>query len=176
MNCFNLRFILIAVHDLRDVCIRMESKHFRCVRVVEGVNVVHILNQFITLWYWVALVEKEILSKHLFPEPNLAECVQQTFVKVVCNTAAILDFTKHVPHTCPVNPLKTENTTVVMLKNLMFNVPVVHTGVFYFYSMSSLMFNVLHVVVHNNCHVLFTNDSSYHHQMQYRKQINQTVQ
>lgn len=54
----------------------------------------------------VSLVELERLLKHFLAEPYSGESVQQAFVKVVCDTAAILDFTKHVVHCDPGNTLE----------------------------------------------------------------------
>ena len=56
----------------------------------------------------VSLIELEGLLKHFLAEPNSGKSVQQAFVKVVCDTAAILDFTKHIVHCDPGNTLERE--------------------------------------------------------------------
>ena len=53
----------------------------------------------------VTLVEVEGWREHVLPEPDPAESVEQTLVKVVCHTATILDLAEHVPHTYPIYTL-----------------------------------------------------------------------
>lgn len=53
----------------------------------------------------VALVELEGFFKHLLTEPNTSVGVQQTFVKIVCDTTAILNFTQHIMNSHPRNTL-----------------------------------------------------------------------
>lgn len=49
----------------------------------------------------VTLVELERILKHFLAEPHSGESVEQTFVKVVSDTTAILNLTKHVVHCDP---------------------------------------------------------------------------
>lgn len=41
-------------------------------------------------------VELEAILEKRVAEPNSSECVQQSLVKVICHSAAILDFSNHV--------------------------------------------------------------------------------
>ena len=54
----------------------------------------------------VALVEDKARLEHVLAEPNATESVQQPFVIVVGHTASVLDLSKHVPHTNPVDALQ----------------------------------------------------------------------
>lgn len=58
------------------------------------------------VWNDIALVEIESWGKHILAKPNSAKRVQQTLVKVICDTASILDLAKHIAYTDPVNTLK----------------------------------------------------------------------
>lgn len=97
-------FTIQAWH-LRDISVGMQAKHFWSVGGGQIVNVLVVVGNLGTFGNDVALVEDKILQEHGFTKPHFAEAVQQTFVKIVCHTAAILDFTEHVAHTSPVYSL-----------------------------------------------------------------------
>ena len=84
----------------------MESKDLWCVGVGQTVDVIIELSNLGTGGDDVALVEVERRRKHVLPKPDAAECVQETLVKVVRHTPAILDLTKHVAHADPVHALQ----------------------------------------------------------------------
>ena len=84
----------------------MEPKDLRCVGGGKSVDVLVELVDLGALGDDVALVEVERRRKHVLPEPDAAECVQETLVKVVRHTPAILDLTKHVAHADPVHALQ----------------------------------------------------------------------
>ena len=84
----------------------MEPECFRCVGVGQRVDVFVKLGHFLTFGDDVALVEAERRLEHLLAEPDFAERVQQTFVEVVCDTAAILDLAEHVTDADPVHALE----------------------------------------------------------------------
>lgn len=58
----------------------------------------------------VALVEKEIRSKHIFTKPDFSECVQQTFVIVISHPATILNLPYHIANCSPRDTLQRIDT------------------------------------------------------------------
>ena len=68
-----------------------------------------------TFWNGVALVKFKNVTKHILVEPNTAEGVQQSFVKVICDTTPVLHLTKHVPHSCPRHTLELRKGTIAHL-------------------------------------------------------------
>ena len=105
-SMFDLTNLTVECYNLRDVSVGMKTKHFWRVCVVELVDELHVLGQFVTFGDSVALVEDKVGAEHRVTEPHLAERVEETFVEVVCHTAAILDFTKHVSNAHPCHTLK----------------------------------------------------------------------
>lgn len=47
-------------------------------------------------WNIVSLVKTEIWCKHIFTEPNLSKCVQQSLIVVISDSAPILNLADHV--------------------------------------------------------------------------------
>lgn len=47
-------------------------------------------------WNIISLVKAEIWSKHIFTEPNLGKCVQQSLIVVISDSASILNLAYHV--------------------------------------------------------------------------------
>lgn len=41
----------------------------------------------------VALIEAELVTESVLAEPHTSECIQETFVQVVCHPTTILDLT-----------------------------------------------------------------------------------
>lgn len=66
----------------------------------------------------VAFVEHKVGLEHVFSKPNTAESVQQALVIVVSDTASILDLTKHVPNTDPVDSLEEEQEITIKIQVL----------------------------------------------------------
>lgn len=100
---------------LRYVSISVQTKHLWSVSVGQSTDVLHVLRHLVTFRNHVTFVEVEVWREHVLPKPHLAEGEEQTFVKVVCNTAAILDFTQHVSHTCPADSLNREKYFTVKI-------------------------------------------------------------
>ena len=50
--------------NLRDIGVRMQSKHLRGVHKGESVNMIHVLRYRGTLWYGITLVEIKTLLEH----------------------------------------------------------------------------------------------------------------
>ena len=42
-------------------------------------------------------VEVEFIAESVWTEPDLSVCIQKSFIVVVRNTSAVVDFTNHVP-------------------------------------------------------------------------------
>ena len=104
---FNLSFHpnLPTQKNLRDVSIRVQPESFRRVSGGHVIDILVVLSHLHALGDDIALVEAECWGEHGLAEPHLAEGVEQTLVKVICHTAAILDFSQHVAHTRPVDSL-----------------------------------------------------------------------
>lgn len=69
-------------------------------------------------WDGVALVEAELVTKHVLTEPDASEGVEQTLVQVVRHTATVLNFAQHVAQTAPVHPALHVHLVQVVLDEL----------------------------------------------------------
>lgn len=61
-----------------------------------NLDILKIVIHCAALWNIVSLVKTEIWSKHIFTEPNLSKCVQQSLIIVVSDSASILNLSYHV--------------------------------------------------------------------------------
>lgn len=66
-----------------------------------NLNVLKIAIHCVAFWNVVSLIKGEIWPKHVFTEPNLSKCVQQPLIKVISDSASILDLSNHVADSGP---------------------------------------------------------------------------
>ena len=63
----------------RNICIRVEPKHFRCINRGKTINEIKVLLYVVTFWNDVAFVKVECWEKHVVTEPNLREKDEMRF-------------------------------------------------------------------------------------------------
>ena len=79
----------------------MQPKHFRDVLQRHVGYEVIVLLDVLALRQRVALVELEVGAGKVLREPDRCEGVQQSLVKVVCDSSAILNLSQHEANSLP---------------------------------------------------------------------------
>ena len=56
---------------LRYVCICVEAKHLRSIRVWQALNAFYVQINCLAFWDVVSLIEAEVICEHVLPKPHL---------------------------------------------------------------------------------------------------------
>lgn len=86
---------------IRNICIRMQAKHFGCVAGRQTVDVLGVCVQIARHRHTIAFVKLKTGAEQRFVEPNVGECDQQTFVEVIGDATAVHHLAQHVAHRLP---------------------------------------------------------------------------
>lgn len=74
--------------------------------MLTNLDIMKIVIHCAAFWNIVSLVKAEIWSKHIFAEPNLSKCVQQSLIIVISDSASILNLAYHVADGGPGDALR----------------------------------------------------------------------
>lgn len=75
------------------------SKHK--ILTLTNLNIMKVVIHRAAFWNTVSLVKTELWCKHIFTEPNLSKCIQQSLIIVIGDSASILNFAYHVADSRP---------------------------------------------------------------------------
>lgn len=89
-----------------------------CIHKWQRVNVLQVILDTFSFRDHVALVEAELVSEHIFAEPDPGKSVQEVFVQVIRDPASVLDFPEHVAQADPIHPAFGVNLIQVVLHKL----------------------------------------------------------
>lgn len=89
------------VNLVRDVGIRMQTKHFGCIVCRQTIDVIDETLQTLGAGHPVSLVELKRIGEQLLAEPYRGEGGQQTLVEIICHPSAVLHLTNHVDKRLP---------------------------------------------------------------------------